>query len=347
MLFDVALDGSLQFDDGMEDAALQALSGQAGEEVFDGVEPGTRCRREVEDPAGMSLKPGHDLGMLMRSVIVQDHMDHLAGRHLALDGIEKVDEFLVAVPLHAPTDHRAVENVERSEQGGCAVSDIIVGHRSALAGLERQTRLGAIQRLDLGFLVDREHQRVGGRRHVEADDVFELGDEVGIVRAFEGSEAVGLQLMGLPNPLHRAQRNTHDLGHGAAGPVGDLAWRFAAGQRDQPLNISIGHRRLARLFAAFTQKTINTRLGKPSLPAPDRRSADTRKPGDRGDVQPIRRMQNDPSTGHMFLSSITIGDDRFQTNTILSRDKGAYNLGHADSIAYPKTNVNPMNASVH
>lgn len=40
MLFDVALDGSLQVDDGMEDAALQALSGQAGEEVFDGVEPG-------------------------------------------------------------------------------------------------------------------------------------------------------------------------------------------------------------------------------------------------------------------------------------------------------------------
>ena len=233
------------------------------------------------------------------------------------------------------------------EQRGRAVSDIIVGHRSALAGLERQTRLGAVERLDLRLLVNREHQRVGGRRHVEADDVFELGDKVRIVRAFEGSETMGLQLMGLPNPLHRAQRDTHDLGHGAAGPVGDFARRLAAGQGDQPLNISVRHRRLARLSAALTKKTVDTRLGKPPLPAPDRGSTNTGKPGDLGDVQPIRRVQNDLGAGHMFLRPVTIGDDRFQANTILSRDKGTNILGHAVGIAYPFHNVNPMNASVH
>jgi hypothetical protein len=52
LLFDVAFDGDLQIDDGMEDAALQALSGQRGEEVLDGIEPGTRCRREMEDQRG-------------------------------------------------------------------------------------------------------------------------------------------------------------------------------------------------------------------------------------------------------------------------------------------------------
>lgn len=295
----------------------------------------------------MSLKPGHNVGMLMRAVVVEDHMDHLAGRHLALDGIEKADEFLVAVSLHTPADHRAVENVERSEQRGRAVSNIIVGHRSALAGLERQTRLGAVERLDLRLLVNREHQRVGWRRHIKADDVFELGDKVRIVRAFEGSETMGLQLMGLPNPLHRAQRDTHDLGHGAAGPVRGFTGRLAAGQRDQPLNIGVRHRRLARLSTALTKKTVNARLGKPPLPAPDRRSADTGKPGDLGNVQPVRRMQNDPGAGHMFLRSVPIGDDRFQANTILSRDKGTNILGHAAGISHPRANANPMNASMH
>jgi hypothetical protein len=36
-------------------------------------------------------------------------VDYLAGRDLALDGIEKADEFDVAVALHATANHGAVE----------------------------------------------------------------------------------------------------------------------------------------------------------------------------------------------------------------------------------------------
>ena len=53
-------------------------------------------------------------------------MDHLAGRDLALDGVEEADEFDVAVTLHAAADHRAVEHAERGEQGGGAVPLVIV-----------------------------------------------------------------------------------------------------------------------------------------------------------------------------------------------------------------------------
>jgi hypothetical protein len=49
----------------------------------------------------------------------------------------------------------------------------------------------------------------------------------------------------------------------------------------------------------------------------------------------------------MFLGPATIGDHRFQANTVIDRNKRAYNLGHVDGIAYPITNVNPMNASMH
>ena len=63
----------------------------------------------------------------------------------------------MAVTGHAATDHRAVEDVERGEQRGRAVADIVVGHRASLAWLERQAGLGAIERLDLALLVDRQH----------------------------------------------------------------------------------------------------------------------------------------------------------------------------------------------
>ncbi len=176
-----------------------------------------------------------------------------------------------------------------------------MGHGSAFAGLEGQSWLGAVERLDLGFVIDRQDESVGRRRHVEADDVFELGDRVGIIRAFEGAQTMRLQFVGLPDPLRRAQRHTHHLGHGATSPMGDLARRFAAGQRDQSLNIIGGDRWFARPAGSFKEKAINTRVGEPPLPAPDHRPADARKPGNLGDVQTIRRMQNDPSSGHMLF----------------------------------------------
>jgi hypothetical protein len=40
-----------------------------------------------------------------------------------------------------------------------------------LPGSEPQARLGPVERLDLAFLVDRQHQGM----HVEADDVLDLG----------------------------------------------------------------------------------------------------------------------------------------------------------------------------
>ena len=73
---------------GVEDAAFEATSRELGEEAFDRVDPGGRGRREVEGEAGMALEPGHDLGVLVRAVIVQDHMHHFARWHLGFDGIE-------------------------------------------------------------------------------------------------------------------------------------------------------------------------------------------------------------------------------------------------------------------
>jgi hypothetical protein len=53
--------------------------------------------------------------MFMSGIVVEDDVDRPASRDLALDGIEKADEFEVAVTLHAAADHRPVEHAEGGE----------------------------------------------------------------------------------------------------------------------------------------------------------------------------------------------------------------------------------------
>ena len=96
------------------------------EKVLDGVEPGGRGRGEVEGPARMTRQPGHYFGVFVGGIVVEDDVDELASRDLALDGIEKANKFAMAVALHAAADHRPVEHAERGEQGGGAVPLVIV-----------------------------------------------------------------------------------------------------------------------------------------------------------------------------------------------------------------------------
>jgi hypothetical protein len=80
-----AVDGGLEVGDGSEDAALEASSGQDGEESLDGVEPGGRGRGEVECRARMTRQPLAHGWTLVGRVVVEDRVDRLAGWNLALD----------------------------------------------------------------------------------------------------------------------------------------------------------------------------------------------------------------------------------------------------------------------
>ena len=97
MVDDEAVDGGLQIDDALENAALETTPGEDGEEALDGVEPAGGGGREVERPAGMSAQPFDHLGVLVGGVIVEDGVNRLASRDLALDGVEEADELLVAI----------------------------------------------------------------------------------------------------------------------------------------------------------------------------------------------------------------------------------------------------------
>ena len=84
----------------------------------------------------------------------------------------------------------------------------------------RQDRLGAVEGLDLALLVDTEHQRAIRRRHVKADNVADLVDEVRITGEFEGLGPVRLQAEGAPDAPDRRVRQPRLLRHRAQRPVG-------------------------------------------------------------------------------------------------------------------------------
>ena len=132
----------------------------------------------MEDKAGMTIEPGPRLGMLMRSVIVEDHMNDPADRDLGLDRVQKADEFLVPVTLHAAPNDLTIEHVEGGEQGCGAVSFIVMRHRAGAAPLQRQSGLGAVESLDLALLIDREHDGMRRGINVKPNDVAQLGGEL-------------------------------------------------------------------------------------------------------------------------------------------------------------------------
>ena len=105
---------------------LQPPAGERGEEGLDGIEPGAGGRGEVEGPARVPGEPGADLGMLVGGVVVEDHVDQLAGRHRALDALRKrMNSWWRWRAMQRPTT-RAVEHVERGEQRGRAVALVVV-----------------------------------------------------------------------------------------------------------------------------------------------------------------------------------------------------------------------------
>ena len=55
----------------------------------------------------------------MAAVVVEDDVDDLAGRDFSLDRVQKTDEFLMPVALHAATDNRAIEHSSAATGSSC------------------------------------------------------------------------------------------------------------------------------------------------------------------------------------------------------------------------------------
>ena len=94
---------------------------------------------------------------------------------------------------HAFCDDVPFENFDGGEQRRGPVSLVVVRHRPATPFFDGKARLGAIESLNLGLLVDTENEGVRGWVEVEPHHIDHFCDEVGIVTQFEGSHPMRLK----------------------------------------------------------------------------------------------------------------------------------------------------------
>jgi hypothetical protein len=285
--------------------------------------------------------------MLVGGIVVEDGMDDLAGRHGAFHGVEKANELAVTVLGHAAAEHRPVEDVERGEQRGRAVALVVMGHGPAFAGLERQTGLGAVERLDLGFLIDRQHHGMRRRVQVETDDVLDLLGESRIGGALEGPQTVRLEAMRRPNALHRTEADAGGLGHRSPGPMDRHARRLGAGCREHPRDGGLGQRCHARASGLVAEKAVYPGFGEAPLPAPHRGAAHPGAPRHFGGGKPLGRIKDNACPFDMFARTVAVGDHRGKPRPLFAGDDHTEFLSHAPTMAYLDPDVNLLIESVH
>ena len=222
------------------------------------------------------------------------------------------------VALHVAADDGAVEDVEGGEQRRRAVAFVVVGHRPGAARLHRQTRLGAVERLDLALLIDREDDGMGGRIDVEADDVLELLGKLRVVRQLERADAVRRELVGLQDALHRTQAHPRRLRQHPAGPVGCFSRRRPERQIDHPLHGGGRQRRLAGLARLVARQPFDALRHEPRLPAPHHRLRLAGPAHDLGRAAAVGGGKDDVGAPHMLLRRAAIRDDRLKPTAICS-----------------------------
>ena len=82
---------------------------------------------------------------------------------------------------------------------------VVVGTTLGLTRSHRQKRRRPLQCLDLGFLVDAEHDGVIRRVHVQTHDVAYLLDQEWVVGEPKGLHPMRMQIEGTPTPIRLAR----------------------------------------------------------------------------------------------------------------------------------------------
>jgi len=126
---------------------------------------------EVESPSLFRLQPALDLCALMGAIVVHDEMHLLVGGKLRFQMIQELHKLTAAMALLAGADDLAVENMECGKQSCGAVALVVVCLPFWQAGPQRKNGCGAIQCLNLAFLINTQDQSAVRRIQIQAYDV--------------------------------------------------------------------------------------------------------------------------------------------------------------------------------
>ena len=141
------------------------------------------------------------------------------GRHLLVDVLQELLELGRPMPAVGLFHHLATGQVEGGEEGGGAMTFVVMRTSLRQSRSHRQNGLGAVQGLDLTFLVHAEHGGRLRRVQIEPGDVPHLVHEQRVVGDLEGVGAMRLKFERMPDALYAAPRQPDLLGHPPRRPV--------------------------------------------------------------------------------------------------------------------------------
>src|SRR6266571_957749 len=121
---------------------------------------------------------------------------------------------------------------------------VVVGQRLTAALFQRKAWLGAVERLNLSLLVQRQHQRVLRRVEVKANHVLQLLGKARVVAELERLDQMWLEAVLSPDAAHGLFAYAARFGHGAGAPLRSLGRLLLSGLADDLLNRFRRQRRL-------------------------------------------------------------------------------------------------------
>src|SRR5258708_13848766 len=189
--------------------------------------------------ARRARQPALDDRMLMGGVIIQNDVNALAQRNFAVDLFEKFQPLAMGVFLGSVSDDFARQVIQRGKESDGAVARVIVGLSTDMSFAQRQTRLTALQRLDLALLVTTEHHCLLWRIEVKTDDIPKFRLKIRIAGKLKDTRQVWLDFVFAPDALngclgdtklarHRAASPSYPTLRWACGLIDDLAQQFRA-----------------------------------------------------------------------------------------------------------------------
>src|SRR5512139_4335276 len=135
----------------------------------------------------------------------------------------------MAMPSETLPNNFTLSHFEGRKERRGTVALVIMGHGSTAAFFQRQSRLRAIQRLNLTLLVHAEYQGFVRRIQIQTHHIRQFLQKLGITRQLESLCSVWLKTMALPDPADCCLADTLFFSHRATTPLGCSRWSTLKG----------------------------------------------------------------------------------------------------------------------
>jgi len=223
--------------DGVEGAPANGLAREDSEPGLDHVQPGRALWGEVELDAGVLLKPLQDGGHSVSARVVEDDVELLA-RIASGQTLEEDEEVVAVVGGAAFTDDLSAGDLECGEEARDSGAAVVMSLTRGQPGSHRQQWLSSLQGLDLGLLVEAEHDGVCRRIQIEADDIMDSLFRVRIGDELELLELVGLEIVGFPDAMDGHVGDARAAGHLPGCPLSEASLWLLERQGDDLCSLS-------------------------------------------------------------------------------------------------------------